>query len=77
MASDTYSIVSQNQTTDINPSGTGFHQVWEVTFKVTSGPAKGTLGTLTFPEDEHTADVVAKAIADKVSALTAVASLGK
>lgn len=73
---EAYSIVSQNQTTDINPSGTGFHNVWEVTFKVTSGAAKGTLATLTFPEDEHNAAVIADAIAAKVKALTDIASLG-
>lgn len=73
---ETFQILSQSQTSEINPAGTGFHEVWNVTFKVTSGPAKGTLGSLQFPDDEHTADKVGAAIAAKVAALTAIAALG-
>lgn len=72
-----YTITGQSQRTDINPSGTGFHEVWDVRFRVTDGPARGTDGTLSFPESEHTADMVKRAIEAKVAQLNAIASLGQ
>jgi hypothetical protein len=72
---ESYKILSQVQDTELNTSGTGFIQVWKVTYQVTSGPAKGTVGTVSFPEAEHTSDIVSATIADKVAQLTDVASL--
>lgn len=73
---DTYTIQSQNQSTEINPAGSGFIDVWQITYKVTSGPAKGTVATVSVPDSEHTADYVKAAIEDKISTLADVASLG-
>lgn len=73
---ETYQLVSQSQTNELNPAGTGFIQVWNVVAKVTSGPAKDTLVTLQFPESEHTAQVVGKAFADKIATLSEIAALG-
>lgn len=75
MASN-YTIGVQEQTTEIGPTGRNFINVWEVPVKVLSGPAKGTNFTLTFPDDEHTADVVKSAIEAKIANLESVASLG-
>jgi hypothetical protein len=73
---ETFKLVSQTQTSEVNPAGTGFHTVWNVRFEVTSGPARGSQAILQFPEDEHKADIIGKAIADKVSDMTAIAALG-
>lgn len=75
MAND-YTILSQNQTTEINPSGTGFQEVWAITYRVTAGPAKGTVGTINVPDSEHDADYVKSAIEEKIQTLADVASLG-
>lgn len=75
MASN-YNIVSQSQTVQINPAGTGFEDVWEVTYKVTSGPARGTVATVTVPAEDHNADAVQSAIESKITDLEGVAKLG-
>lgn len=75
MASD-YTILSQSQTTEINPAGSGFMQVWEITYRVTAGAAKGTVGTLQVPEEDHDAEHVKAAIEAKIAQLHDVASLG-
>jgi hypothetical protein len=71
-----YSIVSQKQNVEMNAQGTGFQHVWEVTYKVTSGPSKGTVGTVSVPEEDHNATYVDNAISTKIGQLDAVASLG-
>jgi hypothetical protein len=76
MASD-YQIISQHQNVQINPAGTGFENVWEITYKVTDGASKGTVATVTVPEEEHDATHVSAAIEDKISALHDIASLGQ
>lgn len=73
---DNYQVVSQSQEPEINPAGTGFIQAWHIVYKVTSGPAKGTMGTISVPEDEHNADTVKGLIEDKIQALSDVANLG-
>lgn len=73
---DNYTVTSQTQEPDINPAGTGFIQTWHISYKVTSGPAKGTIGTVVVPEDEHDPDTVKSLIEDKIATLGAVASLG-
>lgn len=75
MASD-YVIQAQSQSTELDQVGGNFHEVWQVRFKVTDGPAKDTVGVLSFPESDHTADVVKAAIEKKIADLQAVASLG-
>lgn len=73
---DKYAIIGQKQSVEINAQGTGFQNVWEVTYKVIDGPSKGTVGTVSVPEEDHNAQYVNQAIADKVAALDAIASLG-
>lgn len=72
---DNYRITSQKQDVRINPAGTGFENVWEVTYKVTDGPSRGTSATVTIPEEDHNAAYVKRAIEDKIDALDEVANL--
>jgi hypothetical protein len=72
---DNYQITGQTQKININPAGTGFQDVWEVTYKVTSGPSKGVQGMVTVPEEEHDAQHVKAAIESKISDLDEIASL--
>lgn len=72
-----YEVLSQSQSTEINPAGTGFVDVWQISYRVISGPAKGTVATVTVSESEHNAPGVQKAIEDKIAVLDAVAQLGK
>lgn len=72
---DNYTITSQKQATELNPNGTGFQEVWEITYRVTDGPSKGTVATVSVPEDQHDADHVKAAIEDKISSLDSIASL--
>lgn len=72
---DTWTIINQKENTIISPTGQGFDDVWTISFRVTAGAAKGTVGTISVPEEEHTADFVKQAIDDKVAALNEVAAL--
>jgi uncharacterized membrane protein len=72
---DTFKILSQTPGTDLNPTGNGFQDVWKVTYQVTAGPAKGTIGTISVPDEDHTTDFLSDAIAAKVQILNDVASL--
>lgn len=72
---DNYQIMSQKQSVSISPSGTGFTDVWEITYRVTDGPSKGTTATVTVPDDEHDAAHVKQAIEDKIASLDAISSL--
>lgn len=72
---DNYTIVSQRQNVQINPSGTGFQDVWEISYRVTDGPSKGTIGTVAVPDEDHNADYVKKAIEEKISQLDAISNL--
>lgn len=73
---ETFKLIGQQQTSEINPGGTGFMEVWNVTAQVTSGPAKGTNFTVQVPSDEHNAETVGKMLAAKVVDLSAIAALG-
>lgn len=73
---DTYQITSQSQTTEIDPSGRGFVNVWEIMYKVIGGPAAGTVGRITVQNADHNATYVDRAIKEKIAALHSVASLG-
>jgi hypothetical protein len=75
MAQD-YRVVGQRQVMNINPSGTGFTNDWEVTYTVTDGPSKGTTSTVTIPSTDHNAQYVDDAIREQIGNLHGVASLG-
>lgn len=72
---DNYTILSQSPGTEPNPAGTGFQDVWNITYKVTSGPSQGTVATLQVTEGDHNADYIKSAIEDKITALDSIASL--
>lgn len=74
--SDTYKILTQRQNTVINPQGNNFMNVWEVTYQVTSGPARGVTGTVEIPESDHNAKYVGDAIETQITNLAEVHSLG-
>lgn len=75
MASN-YQILSQSPSIQINPAGTGFENVWEITYRVTDGPAKGTVAVATVSNDDHNASAVQAVIESKISDLEGVANLG-
>lgn len=75
MAQD-YKVVGQRQVMNINPSGTGFTNDWEVTYSVTDGPAKGSTSTVTIPQSDHNAGYVDAAIREQMENLHGIASLG-
>lgn len=72
---DNFVVTAQKQSVSISPTGTGFQDVWDITYKVTSGPSKGTTATLTVPEEDHTKEKVAELISDKIATLDDVAAL--
>lgn len=71
-----YTILAQKQDVVINPLGSGFQNVWEVTYKVTNGPSRGTTATIQVPEEDHNATYIDQAITAKIATLDAVAALG-
>lgn len=73
----TWRIVPQGQrlSTELSPAGAGFQDVWEVTYEVTSGPAKGTVGTVKIPASGYSAEAVQEAIDAAVANLHEVAGL--
>lgn len=75
MAQD-YRITGQDATTGIAPNGRGFQNIWEVSYLVTDGPAKGTTGRVDVPEADHNAEYIDRAIRSKISDLHDIASLG-
>lgn len=72
----TFKILSQRQDTVINPAGTNFDDIWEITYQVTAGPSRGTTGVVKVPESDHNAKYVDNAIREKIGALDEVAGLG-
>lgn len=74
--SDTYQVLGQKQSIDINPAGNGFDDVWEITYRITSGPSKGTVATVTVPDSDHNPVAVDAAIRAKIADLHSIASLG-
>lgn len=73
---ETYVVTGQAPDMELNDAGSGFVQGWKVTYRVTSGPAKGTVGTVFVPNSDHNADYVSTEIAAKVKDLTDISSLG-
>lgn len=74
---DTYRITDQHETPDLDASGRRFVKVWEVSYEVTSGPAKGTVGMVTVQPADHTKAYVDQAIRAKISTLHGIAGLGE
>lgn len=68
-------VTSQNLTTQISDSGTGFDSVWEVRYRVDSGPAQGTTGLVRIPAAQYNAADVKTAIDAQVYHVHGVASL--
>lgn len=63
------------QSTILSNAGTGFVNVWEVPYVITSGPATGVSGTVSVPEGLYNADNVRQAVQAAVDAHTSVAGL--
>lgn len=68
-------VTSQNLTTTISDSGTGFESVWEVRYQVDSGPAAGTSSMVRVPASQYNAANVKAAIDAQVYHVHSVASL--
>ena len=73
----TYSIGTQSQTEELNSAGTAFERVWNVPWKVTSGPSRGASGVLQVSEENHNAEYVKEVLDAKVAQLDKIAMLGK
>lgn len=65
----------QRLTTVINPAGTGFDDVWEVSYMIDSGPAANTQGQVRIPASQYNAQVVQATINAQVNHMHNVASL--
>lgn len=63
------------QSTKLSTHGTGFTDVWEVPYRITSGPAQGVSGVVSVPADLYNAENVARVIQAAVDAHTEVAAL--
>lgn len=72
---DNYSILNQRPDVELSDTGTGFQDVWRITYKVTGGPSTGTVGTVSVTNDKHNAAYVKQAIEAKIASLDAIASL--
>lgn len=65
----------QRLTTQITPSGNGFHDVWEVSYMIDSGPAAGTEGLVRIPASQYNAETVKATINALVGHQHAIAGL--
>lgn len=72
---DMWHVTGQVQDTVISDTGPGFTTVWKVSYRVDSGPAKGTQGIVNIPVDEFNKDTVRQAIEAAVYHLDQVAGL--
>jgi hypothetical protein len=70
-----WEIKSQVQETQISDTGPGFETVWVVTFRITSGPAVGTIGKVNIPVSQYNAQTVKDTITAAVFHIDAVANL--
>lgn len=75
MAQD-YVVLSQTPRTNLNAAGNGFDNDIEVTYRITSGPARGTVSMVKIPSGDHNADYVDGAIREQINGYHGVASLG-
>jgi hypothetical protein len=74
---DTYRITYQTEEPDLDKTGRRFVNVWHVSYEVTSGPARGTIGTIKVQNEDHTPEYIDMAIRAKIAALHGIASLGE
>jgi hypothetical protein len=65
----------QRLTTQLTQAGTGFTDVWEITYEIDSGPATGTTGIVRVPVAQYNAETVKAAVNAVVSHQHNVASL--
>lgn len=72
---DMWHVTAQGQDTVLSDTGPGFETVWEVTYVIDSGPAKGTKGKVRIPAAEHNAETVKQAIDAAVYHLDQIANL--
>ena len=72
---DNYKVTNQRPDIELSPSGIGFQNVWIVTYQVTNGPSKGTVGSITVDDSDHNAAYIKTAIETKVKALDEINSL--
>lgn len=72
---ESYAITSQAPDMELNDAGTGFINGWKITYKVTSGAAQGTSGTVFVGNDQHNANDVKSLIEAKIADLDAIAKL--
>lgn len=74
---DTWTIDSTGirQSTKLASHGTGFLDVWEVPYEITSGPARGVAGVVNVPASMYNAENVARIVQAAVDAHTEVAAL--
>lgn len=68
-------VTSQNLTSNISDSGTGFDSVWEVRYRIDNGPAVGQSGMVRVPAGQYNAANVKAAIDAQVYHVHSVASL--
>lgn len=73
---NTYKILSQSPQTELDPTGRGFRDVWEISYQVVGGPSNGTTGRITVPNEDHNAEYVDRTIQSKIDDLHSIASLG-
>ena len=72
---DNYKILNQRPDIDLSPTGIGFRNVWIVTYQVTDGPSRGTVGSVTVDDADHNAVAVKATIEGKIKHLDDIASL--
>lgn len=72
---ETWQVISQRQTEELNAGGTGFHTVWIVTYRITSGPGQGTTGNVKVDAQSYSAAHVRELIEANVSTHADVAAL--
>lgn len=65
----------QRLTTQLTPAGTGFTDVWEVTYMIDDGPAQGSTGQVRVPASQYNAETVKATINAQVQHIHNVASL--
>lgn len=68
-------VVSQELTNPISQTGRGFDDVWEVVYRVDSGPAAGTQATVRISAAMYSAEMVQRTIEGQLSHVHNVASL--
>lgn len=73
---ESYAIISQTPDMELNDAGTGFINGWKITYKITSGPATGTPGTIFVGKDQHNAADVASLIEAEIKDSHEIAQLG-